>query len=134
MCSVLRTQVHTYHNAYTQRIYKVFLCICTSKHQIHIMVKYDSWYYRKSPNFPCCKEVVKKLSHFKSLFYFLTPWKRQKTSDFLTYSEGTEMEHWLEMGYCNRLGLAWVLLVRQTRWKQNSWRIALLVRKCFLKT
>ena len=31
------------------------------------------------------------------MFYFYTPWKRQKTSDFLTFSGGIEIEHWLKM-------------------------------------
>ena len=29
---------------------------------------------------------------------FYTPWKRQKTSGFLTFSEGIERKHWPEMG------------------------------------
>ena len=38
------------------------------------------------------------LNHFTPMFYFYTPWKRQKTFGFLTASEGIEMEHWPEMG------------------------------------
>ena len=31
--------------------------------------------------------------------HFYTPWKRQKTFSFLTFSVGIEMEHWREKGY-----------------------------------
>ena len=40
------------------------------------------------------------LTHFKSMFYFYTPWKSQKTFGFLVFSGGKEMEHWVKMG-CN---------------------------------
>ena len=33
------------------------------------------------------------LNHFSPMFYFYTPWKRQKTFGFLTVSEGIEIEH-----------------------------------------
>ena len=35
------------------------------------------------------------LTYFSPMFYFYTPWKRQK---ILRFSGGTEMEHWAEMG------------------------------------
>ena len=38
------------------------------------------------------------LTNFKPMFHFYTPWKRQKTKDFLTFSGGMEMEHRLEIG------------------------------------
>ena len=38
------------------------------------------------------------LTHFRPMFPFYTPCKCQKTSAFLTFSEGIEREHWLEMG------------------------------------
>ena len=41
---------------------------------------------------------VALLTHFKPMFPFYTPWKRQKTRDFLTFSGFTEREHWPEMG------------------------------------
>ena len=28
------------------------------------------------------------------MFHFYSPWKRQKTKGFLTFSGGIEMEHW----------------------------------------
>ena len=34
------------------------------------------------------------------LYYYYTPWKRQKISAFLMFSGGTEIERRLEMGYC----------------------------------
>ena len=33
------------------------------------------------------------------MFHFYNPWKSQKTKGFLTFSGGTEMEYWHEMGY-----------------------------------
>ena len=35
---------------------------------------------------------------FSLMFHFYTPWKRQKTFGFLTFSEGIEMWHWTKMG------------------------------------
>ena len=35
---------------------------------------------------------------------FYTPWKLQKSSDFLTFLGGIEMEHWLQMGK----GITWL--------------------------
>ena len=32
------------------------------------------------------------------MFHFYTPWKRQKTKGFLTFSDGIKMEHWTDMG------------------------------------
>ena len=37
------------------------------------------------------------LPHFMPMFHFYTPWKRQKTKGFLTFSGGIEMEHWNEL-------------------------------------
>ena len=39
----------------------------------------------------CIPAVIK-------LFHFYTPWKRQKSRSFLTFSGGVEMQHWHEMG------------------------------------
>ena len=36
--------------------------------------------------------------NFKPIFRFYTPWKRQKTSVFLIFSGGIEIEYWFEMG------------------------------------
>ena len=30
--------------------------------------------------------------------FYYTPWKRQKANGFLTFSGGTEIEHWVKMG------------------------------------
>ena len=38
------------------------------------------------------------LTHFQPMFHFYTPWKHQKTSDFLMFSEGIVKEHWLKIG------------------------------------
>ena len=42
--------------------------------------------------------TIMLLTHFRSMFPFYTPWKRQKTFGFLTFSGGIESEHWPEMG------------------------------------
>ena len=38
------------------------------------------------------------LSNLTPMFHFYTPWKRQKTSRFLSSSGGIEMKHWCKMG------------------------------------
>ena len=38
------------------------------------------------------------LNHFSLMLNFYTPWKRQKTFGFLTFSGGIEMKHWAKMG------------------------------------
>ena len=38
------------------------------------------------------------LTHFSPVSHFYTPWKRQKTFGFLTFSGGIEMWHWTKMG------------------------------------
>ena len=46
-------------------------------------------------------EIMKKfLTHFRPMFTFYTPWKRQKTcfSDVFRRYRRTEGEHWLEKG------------------------------------
>ena len=35
---------------------------------------------------------------FRPMFHFYTPWKRQETKGFLTFSGGVEMKHWPKMG------------------------------------
>ena len=40
----------------------------------------------------------KLLSHFNPVFHFHTPWKCEKTSDFLTFLEGIEMENCAKIG------------------------------------
>ena len=39
-----------------------------------------------------------KLTHFSPRPHFHTPWKRQKTYGFLTFSGGIKMWHWTKMG------------------------------------
>ena len=34
---------------------------------------------------------------FKPIFHFYTPWKRQETFGFLTFSEGIEMTYWVKV-------------------------------------
>ena len=37
------------------------------------------------------KWITAILTHFRSVFHFYTPWKRQKTYGFLMFSEGIKM-------------------------------------------
>ena len=37
------------------------------------------------------------LTHFDPMLHFYTPWKRQKTIGFLTFSGGIEMWHWTKI-------------------------------------
>ena len=39
------------------------------------------------------------LTHFKPMSHFNAPWKRQKPFVSLTFSGGTEMEHWLYVAW-----------------------------------
>ena len=43
--------------------------------------------------------LCQKLTHFLLMFSFYTFSKRQKTSSFLDFSEGMEVENWHEIGY-----------------------------------
>ena len=47
-----------------------------------------------------------KLTHFGPIFHFYTPWKRQKTKDFLTFSGGIE----IGLKLVNQKYLNWVNL------------------------
>ena len=38
------------------------------------------------------------LTHFSQMSHFYTPWKRQKTKSFLTFSGDIKMWHWTKMG------------------------------------
>ena len=38
------------------------------------------------------------VTHFQPMFHFYIPRKHQKTSGFLMFSGGIEVEHWLKMG------------------------------------
>ena len=42
--------------------------------------------------------VSQWLTHFGPMFHFYTPWKCQKTKDFLMFSGGVEMERRAKMG------------------------------------
>ena len=63
---------------------------------------------------------VIRLTHFSPVSHFYTPWKRQKTKVFLTFSRGIEMWHWTKMAYGHSLlvwenvgfpNLVWLLLL-----------------------
>ena len=42
-------------------------------------------------------QMIKKLTHFWPIFPFYTPWKHQKTKDFLVFSGGIRWDHLLEI-------------------------------------
>ena len=42
-------------------------------------------------------DLTKILTYFKPMLNFNTPWKRQKTVGFLTFSGIIEVGHWLKM-------------------------------------
>ena len=44
---------------------------------------------------------VSLLTHFSPVSHFYTPWKRQETFGFLTFSGGMEMWHWTKIKWVN---------------------------------
>ena len=56
--------------------------------------------------FRCFLWFSSSLTHFSPMSHFYTPWKRQKTCGFLTFSGGIEMWHWTKIG----LFITWNLL------------------------
>ena len=46
----------------------------------------------------CCNFALNSSGHGIPMSHFYTPWKRQKTFGFLTFSGGIEMGHWTKMG------------------------------------
>ena len=62
--------------------------------------------FSKRTELKCIRFLPKKLRKvkltphtkpFPPMFYFCTPWARQKTRGFLTFSGDLEMEHWCEL-------------------------------------
>ena len=51
-------------------------------------------------DFHICMNVplIFHLTHLSPMFHFYTPWKRQKTFSFLTFSGVIELEHWAKIG------------------------------------
>ena len=43
-------------------------------------------------------QQIANLTHIQPMLHFHTPWKHQKTSNFLMFSGGTETEQWFKMG------------------------------------
>ena len=56
------------------------------------------WWVRKFRAFSFKKRRPHLLTHISPMFHFYTPWKCQKTFDFLIFSGGAEVEHWAELG------------------------------------
>ena len=70
------------------------------------------------------------LTHFSPVSHFYTPWKRQKTKAFLTFSGGIEMWHWTKMGwtiyFCNSIqNKSWILFLRTVPIWRNLWSLTL---------
>ena len=42
--------------------------------------------------------MFEKVFQVQPMFHFYILWKHQKTSGFLMFSGGIEVEHWLKMG------------------------------------
>ena len=49
-----------------------------------------------------------------NMLHFYTPWIRQKTRAFLTFSGGVQMEHWYEVEY--------LTMSTKKKKKKNGWR------------
>ena len=47
-----------------------------------------------------CLNVKMTLTNISPMSHFYTPWKRQKTVGFLTFSASIDMWHWTKMGWC----------------------------------
>ena len=60
-------------------------------HNIYLLVSRSLWRSH------ICKGTIMRLTHFSPVSHFYTPWKRQKTKGFLTFSEAIEMWHWTKM-------------------------------------
>ena len=70
---------------------------------INDSIVYDSSKVEQNGNWMILKtnygsRLVRTLTHFSPISQFYTPWKRQKTFGFLTFSGGIEMWHWTKMG------------------------------------
>ena len=61
--------------------------LLNARHQLHLGEVSNFWEYWYG-----------SLTHFQPMFHFYTIWKHQKTSGFLIFSGGIEVEHWLKMG------------------------------------
>ena len=53
------------------------------------------------------------LTHLQPMFHSYTPWKHQKTSDFLIFSGIIEVEHWLNMAKIYSPGVTSALTLPQ---------------------
>ena len=79
------------------------MCIKILILKLHLCFKVTE--YNNKYTFPefYCDDLNQKfrLTHFQPMFHFYTPWKHQKSSRFLMFSEGIKMEHFLKIGeYC----------------------------------
>ena len=76
-----------------------------------VKLKYDSrvktvfvLYFLRLPDtsqivaFSTSGRNIVSLTHISSVFHIYIPWKHQKTKDFLPFSRGIEIKHWVKMG------------------------------------
>ena len=70
---------------------------CSLRMKLHITPLYGN--VGELKNYPTVSKYPKySLTHFSPMSHFYTPWKRQKTYGFLTFSGGMEMWHWTKIG------------------------------------
>ena len=50
-----------------------------------------------------CPSEIYSLTHFSPVSHFYTPWKRQRTFGFLTFSGGIEMWRWTKMDWIEQI-------------------------------
>ena len=56
-------------------------------------------YWAESHLEACQTSIASRLNLFSLVSHLSTPWKRQKTFDFMTFSGGIEIWLWTKMGY-----------------------------------
>ena len=96
---------------FDKSIYKsINKSICTNTFQIYFQVlllfnvsPFQNWNSSQDTrNFKLSSQLLFSdrwsLTHFSPVSHFYTPWKRQKTFGFLTFSGGIEMWHWTKIG------------------------------------
>ena len=92
------------HFVVIRQLFNRAACIFLTQLPIFNITKIKSCYnVNFSVYFPICRQIDRQISksaltHFSPMSHIYTPWKRQKTYGFLTFSEGIEMWHWTKMG------------------------------------
>ena len=63
------------------------------------------------------------LTHFSPVSHIYTPWKRQKTKGFLTFSGGIEMWHWTKMVSIAKSNRKWISFACNLIEQNWGWKI-----------